>query len=73
MRLTEGDLVAYSAKFVHSVGGGFEIAERRGIVAEVPDDGTVRVLWEDADEPQRVLVANLAKPGPNVRFTDVYA
>ena len=73
MQLAEGDLVAYSAKFVHSIGGGFDIAERRGIVADVPDDRTVDVLWQDADEPQRVLTVNLAKPGPNVRFTDVYA
>lgn len=66
-----GDRVAYTARFLRSIGGDFATAERRGELISW-DERTAIVQWDDAPSPQRVLRVNIAKVG-SVRFGDVHA
>lgn len=66
-----GDRIAYTARFLRSIGGDFATAERRGEVISM-DERTAIVQWEDVPSPQRVLLVNIAKVG-SIRFSDVHA
>lgn len=71
-----GDKVAYSVQFLKSIGMSHsEMAHARGIVEAIETHGTsfvlVKINWQGADIPERVLAANLAKVGPNPRFCNV--
>lgn len=65
-RIKPGDRVAYSAMFLTSIGGDYELAQARGLVTEVSQLGQTflaRIDWGSLDIPGRVNVANLAKVG----------
>ena len=69
MKLKIGDKVAYSAKFLRSVGAfcgpmGFARGKIIGIKALSSECQIATIEWDkDADMPQKVNVANIAKVG----------
>jgi hypothetical protein len=68
-----GDKVAYSVQFLKSIGASHsDMAHARGEVTAVDIFGGLvlaRIKW-NADMPERVNVANLAKVGANTRFAN---
>lgn len=66
-----GEVVAYSANFLHSTGQTIGVAgSRRGVIADFEgnrDWQLAVVEWSDGTM-SRVNVHNLAKPGANTRF-----
>lgn len=68
-----GDRVAYSAKWLRSTGQvASDIGHARGTVTALesptPNWTLATIQWENGDFPNKVLVSNLAKVGPNMRF-----
>jgi len=68
-----GDKVAYSNKFLQSIGMQHsEMGRARGIVESIETIGDSLILatisWSNKDMPPKVNVQNLAKVGPNTRF-----
>lgn len=81
MTIQVGTTVAFSAAFLDSIGADhtpescpIRWAELRGVVTEIKSAGPVEIAiveWSHPhsdDAPRRVLVKNLAIPGPNHRF-----
>jgi hypothetical protein len=69
-----GDRVAYAAKFLRSIGGDFEAAERRGTVVGIIGGRVERITvrWDDLPhEPKNALPVNLAKVG-SLAFHDPF-
>lgn len=75
MRINANDRVAYSVQFLKSIGESQgPMAHARGTVRELIPRGEVTIAaidWAEGDWPDRVNVANLAKVGPNRRFSNV--
>lgn len=67
-----GDKVAYSVQFLKSIGMSHsDMARARGEVTGFTPLGErrlVHIKWTNADMPEKVLEANLAKVGANLRF-----
>lgn len=65
MKISIGDKVQYSTKFLRSIGqytGKLPFA--KGIVIDLRDFGQVQLAtidWNDPDIPQKVIVPNLTK------------
>lgn len=62
-RLKVGDRVAYSANFLRSIGGDYEMAQGRGIITQIDTLGETflaHIEW-DRELPPRVNVQNICK------------
>ena len=73
-KFEKGDEVAYSVQWLASTGQSHsDLSHARGrVVRLVPfgQDGRylVEIDWDNEDIPNKVLDANLAHVGPNMRF-----
>jgi hypothetical protein len=71
--LVVGDKVAYSVKFLTSIGMKHSgMSRAQGVVTEVKEYGAGFIIatidWAAADMPSSVNVQNLAKIGPNLHY-----
>jgi len=70
-----GMRVAYSARFLQSIGGCLgEMPQARGVVESLIPLGSstlAKIKWDAAGCPEKVNVKNLAKVGPNRDFCNV--
>jgi hypothetical protein len=72
-QIAVGDKVAYSAEWLRSTGQvAGEIGHARGVVTDITAHSKTFVLatvdWGTDEFPKAVLLANLAKVGPNRKF-----
>jgi hypothetical protein len=73
-RLAVGDRIAYSARFLKSIGAQTgELPQLRGEIRGFKKMGAktlVDIVWDDGSD-SRALVGNIAKVGANLAFCDV--
>ena len=72
-KIEVGTKVAYSVQWLKSVGMSHsEVARSRGVVTKITKHGERLIIaevdWDSGQAAKRVLVANLAKVGPNTKF-----